>query len=77
MPNREALKDELFRTDAEYRALFEEHQECERRLHDLLGKSMPSQEDELEEKRIKVHKLALKDRMETIVRARLESQVVA
>jgi uncharacterized protein YdcH (DUF465 family) len=30
--------------------------------------SLLSQEDEVEEKRIKVHKLALKDRMEQIVR---------
>jgi hypothetical protein len=31
-------------------------------------KSLLSQDDEIEEKRIKVHKLALKDRMEIMVR---------
>lgn len=77
MPNREALKDELIRTDAEFRALFEEHQESDRKLQALLQKSIPEPEDEVEEKRLKVHKLALKDRMEMMVRARLEAQVSA
>jgi uncharacterized protein YdcH (DUF465 family) len=77
MPNREALKDELIRTDAEFRALFEEHQESDRKLQQLLQKSIPEPEDEVEEKRLKVHKLALKDRMEVMLRARLEAQVSA
>lgn len=64
----DALKEELIASDDEFRRLHEEHQEYERRLEELNGKSLLSQEDEVEEKRIKLHKLALKDRMEAILR---------
>ncbi len=68
MSNRDALKEELLRTDGEFRRLYEEHQECERRLQDIYQKSLLSQDDEISEKQIKLHKLALKDRMEQILR---------
>lgn len=64
----DALVRELLETEPEFRRLHDEHQECERRLEELNHKSLPSQDDEIEEKRIKVHKLALKDRMELLVR---------
>ena len=64
----DALVRELLETDAEFRRLHDEHQQCEGRLEELRIKSLLSQEDEIEEKRIKVHKLALKDRMEFMVR---------
>jgi len=67
---RDDLKEELIATDDEFRRLHEEHQECERRLETLNGRTLLSQDDEMEEKRIKLHKLALKDRMEQIVRER-------
>lgn len=68
MPNLDALKQDLLRTNDAYRRLHEEHQECEERLTHLVHMSLPSQEDEAEEKRLKIHKLALKDRMEAMVR---------
>ncbi len=68
MPNLEALKQELLTNDEAFRQLHREHQECEARLAQLAQRSLPSQEDEAEEKRLKVHKLALKDRMEAILR---------
>ena len=68
MSNRDALKEELLRTDGEFRRLYEEHRDCERRLQDIYQKSLLSQEDEIREKQIKLHKLALKDRMEQILR---------
>lgn len=64
----DALVRELLETEPEFRRLRDEHQQCERRLEELHHKSLLSQEDEIEEKRIKVHKLALKDRMEMMVR---------
>lgn len=64
----EALVRELLETDSQFRRLHDEHQEYERRLEELKHKSLLSQDDEIEEKRIKVHKLALKDRMELLVR---------
>lgn len=68
MPNLDAVRQELLRTNDDFRRLHAEHQECEERLTHLVHKSLPSQEDEAEEKRLKIHKLALKDRMEALVR---------
>jgi uncharacterized protein len=78
MPNRDdLLKEELIQTDDEFRRLYEEHQEYERRLQELNHKSMFSQEDEIEEKKIKLHKLVLKDHMAEILRQHRESRVPA
>jgi uncharacterized protein YdcH (DUF465 family) len=71
------LKRELFETDNEFRALYERHQELERRLEILSVQSLLSEEDELEEKQIKQKKLFLKDRMEAIVRSHRATQVSA
>jgi len=65
----DALARELLESDSEFRRLHEDHQECERRLEELNAKSLLSQEDEIEEKKLKIHKLALKDRMELLLRA--------
>lgn len=75
MSNREALRDELLRTDARYQRLHEEHQALERQLDALNQKSLHSQEDETETKRIKREKLRLKDEMEQLLRAREEAHV--
>lgn len=69
----DTLMDELLSTDPEFRQLHQEHQECERRLEELQHLSLLSQEDEIEEKKIKVHKLALKDRMEYHLRQYAEA----
>jgi uncharacterized protein YdcH (DUF465 family) len=68
MSNLDDLKRDLLRTHDDYRRLHDEHQECETRLADLAQRSLPSPEDEVEEKRLKIHKLALKDQMEAILR---------
>lgn len=77
MASRDALKEELIQTDDEFRRLHSEHQECEGRLQDIYQKSFPSQEDEIQEKQLKLRKLQLKDRMEQILRSHLESRVPA
>jgi uncharacterized protein YdcH (DUF465 family) len=77
MPNREDLKAELIETDEEFRRLYEEHREYERRLTELNQKSLLSQDDEAEEKKIKLHKLVLKDHMEAILRSHREASVPA
>jgi uncharacterized protein YdcH (DUF465 family) len=77
MPNREDLKAELIETDEEFRRLYEEHREYERRLTELNQKSLLSQDDEAEEKKIKLHKLVLKDHMEAILRMHREARVPA
>lgn len=75
MPQTHALREELLRTDDEFRRLHEEHQAAEKRLEELYHLSLPSQDDEIEEKKIKLHKLALKDRMEQVVREHRENLV--
>jgi len=77
MPMTDELRDELIQTDDEFRRLHEEHLACKERLHEINQKSLLSQDDEIEEKKIKLHKLALKDRMEQILRAYRESHVSA
>lgn len=77
MSSRDDVREELLQTDEEFRRLYEEHQEYERRLAEINHKLMLSQDDEIEEKRIKLHKLTLKDRMESIVRSHRESRVSA
>lgn len=71
------LKAELIKSDDEFRRLFEEHQDYEKRLEELNHKSLLSQDDEMEEKKIKLHKLMLKDHMEQILRAHRETRVPA
>ena len=64
--NSESLAD----IDPEYRRLHAEHRDHEHRLEELSGKPRLSEEEELEEKRLKKEKLLIKDRMETIARTR-------
>jgi uncharacterized protein YdcH (DUF465 family) len=71
----EMLKQELLDSNDEYRQLFAEHQVFERRLEELHLKNLLSQEDEVEAKTIKRHKLYLKDQMELILRSQREAQV--
>lgn len=68
--DREIVKQELLAVDEEFQRLYREHQECEGKLEELGLKSLPSEGDETEAKRIKVHKLALKDQMELLMRER-------
>ncbi len=75
MPETNALREELLRTDDEFRRLHDEHQAAEKRLEELYLLSLPSQDDEIEEKKIKLHKLALKDRMEYRIREHREALV--
>ena len=56
--------------DPEFRRLNEEHRNHEERLLVLAAKSRLSEDEELEEKRLKKEKLFLKDRMEAIARHR-------
>lgn len=72
----DSLRQELIETNEEFRTLYEEHQASEKRLDLINQKSLPSQEDELEAKNLKRHKLFLKDRMEAIVRSRREQEQI-
>jgi uncharacterized protein YdcH (DUF465 family) len=77
MENHDALHAELLNTDDQYRRLFEQHQACERRLEELQNQTLPSQEDELEEKQLKRQKLTFKDQMAAYERNYHEAAVPA
>ncbi len=65
-------REELAVTDLEFRRLHEEHRHHEERLQLLAAKPRLSEDEELEEKRLKKEKLLLKDRMEAIARTHRE-----
>ena len=66
------LIEELDATDPEFRRLHDDHRDHEQRLQVLASKTRLSEDEEMEEKRLKKEKLALKDRMEAIARHRRE-----
>ena len=57
----------LYHND-QYRQLAEQHHQLDNRLHELTDKHYLSPTEQLEEVNLKKRKLALKDRMEAIVR---------
>jgi uncharacterized protein YdcH (DUF465 family) len=57
------LKQLLSQEDPEFQQVFEQHQECEKRLEELGLKSFLTDEEEQEEKALKKRKLVLKDKM--------------
>jgi uncharacterized protein YdcH (DUF465 family) len=67
-----SMTESLSDVDAEYRRLHDEHRDHEQRLQTLAGKTQLSEDEEVEEKRLKKEKLALKDRMEAIARQHRE-----
>jgi hypothetical protein len=64
--------DALSDLDPEYRRLHDEHRTHEERLQILAAKPRLSEDEEIEEKRLKKEKLLLKDKMEEIARTRRE-----
>ena len=60
--------EELDATDPEFRRLHQEHRNHEERLQVLAAKTRLSEDEEIEEKRLKKEKLHLKDQMEAIAR---------
>lgn len=68
MPDSQDLKEQLLRTDAEYRELYQLHHELDEQLRSMSGSPHLSDGEQLEEIRLKKRKLQIKDRMEDIVR---------
>ena len=64
----EDLRSRLTKESSEFRDLKEQHRGFETRLIELQQKSFLNDEERTEEKLLKKRKLALKDRMEEIVR---------
>ncbi len=68
MTSSRQLHDVLLQSDEEFRQLSEQHHELDTRLGELLGHPYPSGVDEIEKATLKKRKLAVKDRMERILR---------
>ena len=77
MSNLESVRHALIQNDDIYRSLHQEHQVYKERLQSIRVKSLLSEEDEIEMKKIKLHKLSLKDRMESILQQHIQTGATA
>jgi uncharacterized protein len=71
------VKDELMASDETYRRLAQEHSQYAQRLESLVTKRFLSEEEQIEETRLKKLKLRLKDQMEQIAHERNQPHQVA
>ena len=71
MASHEKAKEELLESDEDFRLLYQQHQQNERRLVELGESPSPSVDEDSVVKGLKVEKLRLKDRMEAMIRAHL------
>ena len=71
------VKDQLMASDETYRRLAQEHQQYAQKLESLVTKRFLSDEEQLEETRLKKLKLRTKDQMEQIAGQRSQPHQVA
>ena len=71
------VKDELMASDETYRRLAQEHSQYAQRLESLVTKRFLSEEEQIEETRLKKLKLRLKDQMQEIAQQRGTHQVAS
>jgi len=57
------IKERLLKENQEFRKAFDQHQKLEKKLSKFQAKSYLTEEEKLEEKRLKKNKLLLKDKM--------------
>ena len=67
MMKEEEIKEHLMSSSADFRRLAEEHHQQEKKLQELLNHPHRSEQDHLEEVRLKKKKLQLKDQMNLLV----------
>lgn len=63
----EQARAELMATNEEFRRLAARHSNYDRRIEELSSRKFPSQEEQIEEARLKKLKLHLKDQMQLMV----------
>ncbi len=64
----EAIREQLMATDSEYQRLCREHTRYDTELDQLTSKAYLSEQEKMEEVRLKKLKLRVKDQMEQLVR---------
>ena len=67
MKNEEEIKEQLMSSSEDFRRLAEEHQLYDSKLKELLSRHHLTEQDRLEEVRLKKKKLQLKDQMNSMV----------
>ena len=75
-PNQEELKAHLMATSEEFRALASQHAQLHKQLEQLEAKSHLSEQEQIEESRLKKQKLRVKDQMNAMM-ARHKAQHAA
>jgi len=73
--SQEELKAYLMQSDEEFRTLAGEHAEYARLIDEIESKPLVTEQDEIEEHRLKKLKLRLKDQMQAIMNRYRTSQV--
>lgn len=73
MADATAARDQLLHDDPHYRRLAQKHREFEGKLVDLQSRRFLTDDERLEEARLKKLKLRVKDEMETLVRQHTEA----
>ncbi len=63
----EEIRKMLLEKNEEFRKLYELHQKCEEKLKEIQSKPYLTEEEKMEEKRLKKEKLGLKDKMQVFV----------
>jgi uncharacterized protein YdcH (DUF465 family) len=63
----EEIRKMLIEKNEEFRKLYELHQKCEEKLKILQSKPYLTEEEKMEEKKLKKEKLGLKDKMQVFV----------
>ncbi len=63
----EEIKEHLMRTSEEFRHLADQHQSLKKQVAQLEGKPFLTEQEEIEEQRLKKLKLHLKDEMEAMI----------
>ncbi len=71
----EELKAHLLTTNGEFRKLAEQHAQLKRQIEAIEAKSHVTDEDELEEQRLKKLKLHLKDQMNEMIEQQKHANV--